>query len=1064
MNETILSSRSDSDWYAPLRALRSLGSLDEGPGSLAGLHEARKRHIGQFFTPIEVARFMWEIAKQAMPEGVDPAVPRRYSVLDNSVGSGSLLQFCDPARHFVGGLDIHRPTIARVQEVFEAAGFKCEFDVGSMEGARPKGFDLALVNPPFSIHFESPLLKKYPSNSFGKYGPGTSARSDRYALAQALDAADVVVALLPQSIAQWAASSLEDAKGVRERWVATYFLPTGSFRAEGAEVEVAICVFDAKGRTVVRKPGACGIHRVADLSDVPVLDLAVLASMGAARIGWKHLDDAQPTITLPVTGDKTVRIAHDGRKLVLGFKCGFTEARVRNAVLDAPNWGEDGQRLPKQYPYTGSARLDLEAHIATGDAMRSFNELLELIEGAEATVDVAPGVREHLKRRELRSKRQATPFAHVVWDQLGGDDGAIKAKARKSVLADTSSWKGWVIKKDEEVEFTPVDGGAYEARKGELVCRRTIDEIHRDFVATSVQVAEGWCEVHAGLLKAYPDLAHERRARMRALGIDQWMNWEFQQEDLVECLLKPVGGVAGWSMALGKSRLATGMVLLSGVRHGLLAMDAYLVPEFAGKLAALPIDADEWQAIDSPAQLTTLKRINLISYERLRMKLPGRKTQTYAHKLRRRIGLLVADEGELLANPLSEQSVALARVAAKRKFCLTGTPCPNYPRDLLPIIAFTGGDGTAAQPFGFRGPYMEPRLVTSAACARRGVDQFRENFVTLEWVTDAFLEDMRGGAKREVPKINNLPAYRAALAPHIKRRIPQEPLVAKDVQIPVPNRQEPHVLSFDDEHLGFYLKVADDFAQWWGQSKGGQQPTPGDSTRRVNPLMMLLVRIGAVVRANNIPQRFGNGGEFVWRGGLTSKQRFAIERLQELVEAKEKVLLFCHNPETVELLHRELAKQGIDSVRAHGGIPIAKRYSDIQKGFRHGGTPLMLATTGVAQAGMDLPEASRVVYYDRDWASKVEDQALARALRPQTAHDVVAEWIHLEGSIDEYMAQMVDFKRDCFKAGVDWCTPELADSEFLHMDTIVGRFVEGLAEMQGLRSFELRDKLKLLAA
>ena len=124
----------------------------------------------------------------------------------------------------------------------------------------------------------------------------------------------------------------------------------------------------------------------------------------------------------------------------------------------------------------------------------------------------------------------------------------------------------------------------------------------------------------------------------------------------------------------------------------------------------------------------------------------------------------------------------------------------------------------------------------------------------------------------------------------------------------------------------------------------------------------------------------------------------------------------------------------------------------------------MLATTGVAQAGMDLPEASRVVYYDRDWASKVEDQALARALRPQTAHDVVAEWIHLEGSIDEYMAQMVDFKRDCFKAGVDWCTPELADSEFLHMDTIVGRFVEGLAEMQGLKSFELRDKLKLLAA
>lgn len=1064
MNDNQPVDPSGTDWYAPLRALRSLGSLVEGPGSLAGLHEARKRHIGQFFTPDQVARFIWEIAMQAMPDGADPLAPIRYAVLDNSVGSGRLLQFCDPSRHSVGGVDVHRPSIHKVQEVFEAAGLDCTFDVGSMEAARLKGWSAALINPPFSIHLESPLLKRYPSNSFGKYGPGTSARSDRYALEQALDAADVVVALLPQSVAAWASSELEEARNARSRWVATFILPAGSFRSEGAEVEVAVCVFDAKDRQIERLPGAHGIHKVKDLAVVPTLDLQAGPASRSATIRWKYLDDAQPAITIPVTGDRVVRLAHDGRKLKLGFGCGFTYARVMNSLLDAPNWTEGDCRLPKQYPFVGSAKLDLEAHIATGDALGSLNELIQDIEAADAAVVVAPGLREHLLRRERQSRRQATPFAHVVWDPLGGDGGRVKAVARKSVLADPSSWIGWVIKKGEEVNFSPVGGGTYEARKGEQVCRRTLDEIHRDFVATAAESTEAWREVHAGLLKAYPTIAHQMRQRMTALGIDKWMTWQFQQDDLVECLMKPVGGIPAWSMALGKTRLAIGLALLSGVHRSLMVMDAYLVPEFSGKLAALPIAAEDWQVIDSPAQLHTLKRINLISYERLRMKLPGRKSQTYAHKLRRRVGLLVADEGEVLANPLSEQSVALARVSAKRRYVLTGTPVANYPRDLLPIIAFAGGDGTAAQPYGYRGPYMESRLVTSAACSRRGVDEFRESFVTLEWVTDAFTEDMRSGAKREVPKITNLPAYRATMAPHVKRRIPQEPLVAKEVHIPVARRSEPHVLAFDDEHLGFYLRVADDFAQWWGDCRSGAAKQQLVDGKGVNPLMMLLVRIGAVVRANNIPQRFKTNGKFAWRGGLTSKQRFTIDRLTELVEDKEKILLFCHNPETVELLHRELAGRGIKSVRAHGGIDIAKRYEGIQKGFRQGGTPLLLATVGVAQAGMDLPEVSRVIYYDRDWASKVEDQALARALRPQTKHDVVAEWIHLAGSIDDYMAQMVAFKRDCFKAGVDWCTPELADEEFLHMDTIVGRFVEGLAEMRGLTTWQLRDELKLLAA
>lgn len=1045
----------DNTWYAPLAQIQSLGSLDAGPGSLAGLHEARKRHLSQFFTPAAVAKFMFDLAARAMPANDVRGNPLRYAVLDNSVGSGRLLQFCDPAVHKVGGIDVHAETVAKVKEVFEAAGFACDLHTGSMEAARPKGWSAAIINPPFSIHFETPLLKRYESNSFGKFGPGTSARSDVYALEQALDAAAIVVALLPRSVIdrlhrrELCAS---DRNAYRLR--AIFDLPEGSFREEGADVQVSVAAFGPAATQ-----GWVGRFKVEDLEAPPAVDLPRWSApddTGKARIRWVGLEEDRPTITLPVTGDKSVRVAHDGRWLKLRFGCGFTQARVMNAILVERNLPAGDQRVPKQYRYTGSSRLDLEAHVASGDAKASVEALLADIEAADATPVVAPGLWSHLARRQRRSARQAMPVAHVVWDSLPASAETLQAEARRDVLADPKSWFGWVIGKGERVTFHREADGRYVARsRGGDELRLSIDEMHRDFLVSADRPAEGWREAHPGLLRAYPELAAAYRQRALALGIDKWLTWGFQLDDLIELLLKPVGNCCAWDMGLGKTRLACALILLSGVKHAVCAMDAYLIPEFSGKVRELGIPAEDWQVIDSPEKLLDLRKINLISYERLRMQLPGSKA-TYAKRMRRRIGMVVADEGEILANPWSAQSSALWQLSARRRYLLSATPMPNYPRDLQPILCFTGGDGTAAQPWGFHGPFMHAGLAKSAVGAQRGVDAFRDRFVRLEWCSDAFREDNRGGAKREVPKIENLAEFRAAIAPHMKRRITQEPAVQQHVQIPEPSYMT-HEVEFDDEHLGHYLAVADHFAEWWAQAQERKD-------RRVSSLLRILLEIGAVVRANNIPQHIEKSSRLVWSGGLTAKQRFSVDRLQELIESGEKVIASCHSPKLVELLYRELKRRGIEAIRFHGGIPIATRYEAMDRGFRKGGVPLLLGTIATMQAGMDLPQATRFLFLDRSWQHKVEAQALRRALRPQTKHEVVAEYIHHTGSLDTYQSQMVAFKRDCFRAGLDWATPEFEDSEFEHFNTILGRFLEDLAQMRGMRSYDLREQLKRLAA
>ena len=148
-----------------------------------------------------------------------------------------------------------------------------------------------------------------------------------------------------------------------------------------------------------------------------------------------------------------------------------------------------------------------------------------------------------------------------------------------------------------------------------------------------------------------------------------------------------------------------------------------------------------------------------------------------------------------------------------------------------------------------------------------------------------------------------------------------------------------------------------------------------------------------------------------------------------------------------------------EHVTIHGGKPIAERVRELNTRFRAGPAPVLLASLGVAQKGLNIPEADRVLFLTRSWTAKTEDQAEGRVLRPQQTRPVTTEFVHLRGSIDDYQGQMVAHKRDAINAGLAWGTPALDDVEFLHLDTLLGRFVEDLAGLMECRTHEVRDRL-----
>lgn len=1026
------------DWRAGLEAIVSLGRQDKRVRRLADLHEARTRHLGQFFTPLSIVRMVWRIAQEAFATVGDK---RSINLLDNSVGTARMFHFADPQRFTLAGIDVHHDVIEATRAAAEDACFSAKWADAGMQDVILHGYDVALINPPFSIQLETPHLTALPCTRAGRFGPNTAATSDEYALAQALYAAEVVVAVLPtSSVADLLERGAQLFGDDAARLCAVFDLSRQAFTGEGASVATSVAVFGPERATGVRRHGVPDIEAFVP----PALGLALKALAGKPVFKVRGLAASEPVITQPVTGDRAVGIVHSGRKIHLKTRCGFTQARVYNAVLGSRVWSMEGLRLSKGVEYAGQGLLDVEAILASSDPLATLERLQACIREADADPRLDVGLARYIARRMRLDRRTAAPFGH--WVKAANLGNEVQAEARQTVALDDSAWTSPVVRKGERATLKR-EGEGWVVSKGTTCRRFTNDEAAAMFHLPAT--TEEWTQVHPPMQAVFPDVAQSLRERAKALGIDRWLNWGFQFDDLIEVSMKPRGAVVGWKQGLGKARLAAALILLRGVKAGLVAMPAYLLDEFEKRLQAAGLDASLWQIIRSPRQLHTLRTINVISYERLRMRLGPGSPQSYAKRLRHRIGLLVTDEGEVLANPESNQSHALAAISAPVWYVLTGTPIPNYPRDLLPISVAAVGDGVVGQPYGWHQPMLASDNAASMAKAVRGLDAFREAFVSVEWVTHEWTESMTGGAKREVPRVNNLEAYRAWLGTFVKRRLPNEPEVAEHVRIQPPDTVV-HEVDFDPAHLAHYLRTADEFADWFRKDTG---------QKRMSNLMLLLARIGAVERACNVPTMGGKGCK-PWRGGLTAKQACVIERVDELVQAGEKIVVFAKNPEQIELLQSGIHARGHETVLFHGGIDQARRNRELDQRFRYGGAPVLLATVGVMQAGWDLYQAQRALFVDRSWSAKIEDQAVRRLLRPQQTAKVTQEFFHLRGSIDEYQAQMVAWKASAADSGLDWAAPMGEDVDFLHLDHILEQFVDDLAKLRGVKRHELREQLK----
>lgn len=1018
--------------WKDLDSLVSRGKKTAKASSLGGLHAKREETLSQFFTPAWVVRFLWDTISEAF----EPA--RRYRLLDNSIGSASMFRYADPTQHTLHGFDVDGELVDQVSGVLEASGYRVDIQQAGMQEVSLGRYSAALINPPFSINLASPNLTPYPGvTHYGRHGPDTSALSHEYALMQALDYADIVAAVVPHT-ATVRLEAGEYGERARGRLRAIYALPRDSFKQESVEaVSTDLLIFgDVKrGPWEVVRDAITTDSKASPLPGLACTEEARLTQRGVRVVG---VDDQGPAITTPVTGERQVTLTRAGRHVKLVFRDGATEAKVKNALLERRLISSRFHRYPAKTRFAGQLRLNLEVIALQDDPKAALDSLMEMIKNAGGEPEVTDQLRGGLAAVVREHRKMSVPYGRVVYRK---GSPAFTAKARRMAMINRYQ-RGAVVALGEEVQALRIDSGFdVTTPRGTFQCE------HDSFLALfeideSAAGESYWEEVHPPIRASFPQEIAQLERRARGLGLDKWLTWDFQMEDLCELAFRPRGGVCGWQMALGKTRLALALAtLLEGA--SLIVVKSRLVDEMGRELDALGLDRSQYQLIDGLQDIHELRKVNIISYDRLKRPLDSRYPKlTLAKRLKGRIANVICDEGGVLSNLDSQQTRALWLLGGRRRFAFDGTPMANYPREMLPLACWAVGEERSYQPYSVNGGHIEACHFISAEFQKTGRQAFLDDFVCFEWATNEFLDSGKG-AKREIPKIRsaNIGLFRAWTGPLIKRRVQQEPAVTQHVTFPVPTLHDPIEVDWDFGHLCLYVEAVEDFAQWYRD----YAEACGEEGKSLN-LTVILARLEACFKAANVPHTV-SGFSSPYRP-LTSKQRECLSLIEAEIAKGRRPIVFARSPSVLNRLAHELEARGVSSLVFTGQETIKKRVQRLNEDIRDGDKQVMLASLGVTQDGLNLPELNTFIFYNRSFKAREEFQAIYRLIRPTQGKDVYGYFLHLAGSIDEYMGQLIEWKALASETGLDYGEAVNDDSEFVHFDAFFRGFLESLPQLK----------------
>ena len=149
-----------------------------------------------------------------------------------------------------------------------------------------------------------------------------------------------------------------------------------------------------------------------------------------------------------------------------------------------------------------------------------------------------------------------------------------------------------------------------------------------------------------------------------------------------------------------------------------------------------------------------------------------------------------------------------------------------------------------------------------------------------------------------------------------------------------------------------------------------------------------------------------------------AKAEAAEEFIANFVDAGEKLVVFGHHHDVMDLMNNYLTKKKIGHVKVDGRTPNQDRQALIDRFQEDEDCMVFLASTAMGM-GVTLTAASNALFVERQWTPGMEEQMEDRIHRIGQNRGVFIHYMQVENSIDAKMAKLVEYKRDVLAAVLD---------------------------------------------
>ncbi|MCL2172531.1 MAG: DEAD/DEAH box helicase [Candidatus Bathyarchaeota archaeon] len=348
--------------------------------------------------------------------------------------------------------------------------------------------------------------------------------------------------------------------------------------------------------------------------------------------------------------------------------------------------------------------------------------------------------------------------------------------------------------------------------------------------------------------------------------------------------------------------------------------------------------------------------------------------------------LFIIDEAQAIKNPSTKQTKAVKRIKAFSKIALTGTPIENRLTDLWSLFDFLNA--------GLLGNMRE----------------FKD-FV-----------------KRLNEHENDYGKLRLVVSPFILRRLKTDKSVISDL----PNKIEmKNYTQLSKKQIVLYKDFVDALEE-------KLKNVETDGMERKGLILSSILRLKQIC---NHPDHYL--GQTEYNEKYSGKFLQLRNICETIYEKRERVLIFTQFKEIIEPLDDFLEpifeRRGLV---LHGGTPIKKRQTLVEKFCGKEYVPYMILSLKAGGVGLNLAKANHVIHFDRWWNPAVENQATDRAFRIGQEKNVLVHKFIAANTIEEKIDQMIEDKTklsgDIIEAsGENWIT-ELSNNELMKIFRMTG--------------------------